>query len=213
MSKDNVAATPREIANIAEATVVTLPQRVLSLLLSLALREGNAPTDQEQVRERGGISDTIDYLGTKFSSDFAAAAGGMEDTLTETTEALCSSLKLVHSKLPEDPKNLSTDQLHDLKAHVNGSLAPAVSAFLSALFDGVVGFEKASAKLAKDVDSSALGQIDEISRKISFIAINASVEAARVGDAGRGFGVIAAEIKELSERSRAAVERVRASSL
>jgi methyl-accepting chemotaxis protein len=44
--------------------------------------------------------------------------------------------------------------------------------------------------------------IQQISFETQLIALNASVEAARAGDAGRGFGVIAAAIKSLAEQVR-----------
>lgn len=44
--------------------------------------------------------------------------------------------------------------------------------------------------------------IVDVSKETNLIAMNASVEAARSGDAGKGFAVIADEIKRLSEESR-----------
>ena len=44
--------------------------------------------------------------------------------------------------------------------------------------------------------------IVDVSRETNLIAMNASVEAARCGEAGKGFSVIADEIKRLSDESR-----------
>lgn len=64
--------------------------------------------------------------------------------------------------------------------------------------------------------SAALEQVENIANLISAIArqthllaLNAMIEAARAGDAGRGFEVVAAEVKELSRATAEATQQVR----
>ncbi len=213
-------STPRDVANEAELLVASLPQAAMSLALNLALpaapaggtdTAGGSGHDRAKwlEMELSRIAVARDHLNSHFLTAFEGTGGEVTEPLKSISDRLVSALGRIPAMVAKGSDAAEPDLALRCAEFARNDLASVVSEFLDAMFTQVVAYEKSTARLAKDVDANALTQIDTISRQINFIAVNASVEAARVGEAGKGFAVIASEIKALSEQSRVAVERIR----
>lgn len=114
------------------------------------------------------------------------------------------------------PKKLA-EQLRNISNHLNDGLSQ-MSATIQQLAASASQIHTNEMELNEDIQgitnlSSEVNNVSTFIKKIAdetnMLGLNAAIEAARVGDAGKGFSVVAEEIRKLSEHSKGTVPQLK----
>ncbi|QDZ01877.2 methyl-accepting chemotaxis protein [Nitratireductor mangrovi] len=148
-----------------------------------------------EIADIAGIVEDLQKIGQNQQESVRAVVTSARET-AKTNELLASSMAEARTSAEETRTVLSTsaDQVAD-------TIGSAVD-HLQGLSNRVLGFTTSLDKVAETIKkvSDASASINEIARETQLVALNASIEAARLGDAGKGFAVIGGAVKTLADQ-------------
>ncbi len=217
-----VAAVFLIVAALAVARHIAAPM-VHAVDVSKRLAKGDLTVEvrsygnDETIQMLSAMSEMQSSLSTmvasvKSNSNQVAAASaeiaqGNHD-LSDRTERQAGSLASTASSMKQLTESVEQNAGSAKQANKLAIAACDVAESGGVAVRGVIDAMKTIDVSSKQI-ANIIGVIDGIAFQTNVLALNASVEAARAGDLGRGFSVVAAEVRNLATRAADAAKEIK----